>query len=154
MTNESSSVDQSALKTNQAAIIVLTLAGFLLDAPILPGCVAAVMILGTFFPGFALFKQFYRHVLRPANLVAPAPVPGSPKPHEFAQLFGGIVLGIATILLAAGLSAAGWVLAWLVIILAATNLFLGFCAGCFVYFQLGKLGVPGFAPEGEDRSQT
>jgi hypothetical protein len=29
-------------------------------------------------------------------------------------------------------------------VLAAANLFFGFCAGCFVYYQLGKLGVPGF----------
>ena len=37
-----------------------------------------------------------------------------------------------------------WVMVGLVIVLAALNLFLGFCAGCFVYYQLSKLGVPGF----------
>jgi hypothetical protein len=35
-------------------------------------------------------------------------------------------------------------LAWLVVTLAALNLFLGFCAGCFVYYQLNRLQVPGF----------
>ena len=29
----------------------------------------------------------------------------------------------------------------------AMNLFLGFCAGCFTYHTLGKLGVPGFVPK-------
>ncbi|MCA9974174.1 MAG: DUF4395 family protein, partial [Anaerolineales bacterium] len=38
----------------------------------------------------------------------------------------------------------GWTLAWVVVGLAALNLFLGFCAGCFVYYQLTRLGVPGF----------
>jgi hypothetical protein len=35
-------------------------------------------------------------------------------------------------------------MAWVVVVLAALNLFLGFCAGCFVYYQLNRLGVPGF----------
>jgi hypothetical protein len=33
---------------------------------------------------------------------------------------------------------------FIVVVLAAVNLFLGFCVGCFVYYQLNKLGVPGF----------
>jgi hypothetical protein len=41
-------------------------------------------------------------------------------------------------------TALGWALAWLVVVLAALNLFLGFCAGCFVYYQLNRLQVPGF----------
>ena len=50
-----------------------------------------------------------------------------------------------------GLSLLGWALAWLVIGLAALNLFAGFCAGCAVYYWLNRLQVPGFnqsAPEG------
>jgi hypothetical protein len=38
----------------------------------------------------------------------------------------------------------GWSLAGVVALLAALNLFLGFCAGCFVYYQLNRLHVPGF----------
>ena len=33
---------------------------------------------------------------------------------------------------------------WLVIALASLNLFVGFCAGCAVYYWLGKLHLPGF----------
>ena len=39
----------------------------------------------------------------------------------------------------------GWVLSWLVIVLAALNLFVGFCAGCAVYYWLHRLQVPGFS---------
>jgi hypothetical protein len=28
-----------------------------------------------------------------------------------------------------------------VVTLAAVNLFLGFCAGCFMYYQLGRVGI-------------
>jgi hypothetical protein len=39
----------------------------------------------------------------------------------------------------------GWSLVWLVIALAALNLFAGFCVGCAVYYWLARLNVPGFA---------
>ena len=66
-------------------------------------------------------------------------------PHRFAQGFGGVVVALAVIALLAGQSVVGWALVGLVIVLAALNLFMGFCAGCFVYYQLNRLGVPGFA---------
>ena len=53
------------------------------------------------------------------------------------------VLIVALIAFLAGAATAGWALAILVIVLAGVNLFFGFCAGCFVYFQLQRLGVIG-----------
>ena len=70
--------------------------------------------------------------------------PDNPEPHRFAQGFGGVVLLAAIAALATGAMALGWALVGVVVVLAALNLFLGFCAGCFVYYQLNKLGVPGF----------
>ncbi|MER3438442.1 MAG: DUF4395 domain-containing protein, partial [Chloroflexota bacterium] len=35
----------------------------------------------------------------------------------------------------------GWVLAWIVAALALINLLFGFCAGCFLFFQLHRLGL-------------
>ncbi|MBK9050618.1 MAG: DUF4395 family protein [Chloroflexi bacterium] len=68
----------------------------------------------------------------------------NPEPHRFAQGFGGVVVMAAAAAFLAQLATVGWALVWLVIILAALNLFLGFCAGCFLYYQLHRLGVPGF----------
>jgi hypothetical protein len=137
-------VDLSALKVNQASIITLTLLAYILNVPWMAAFVAVVMVAGSALPELALFKQFYRHILKPAGLLASNPVEGPAAPHEFAQLLGGLVLGSGCILLLTGLPFWGWVLAWVVILLAAVNLFFGFCAGCFLYYQLGKLGVPGF----------
>ena len=57
-----------------------------------------------------------------------------------------LVLLAAVVLLYAGAAfvGAGWALVWLVVALAALNLFVGFCAGCAVYYWLGKLRLPGF----------
>jgi hypothetical protein len=137
-------VDHSALKTNQASIILLLVAGFVLESALLVALVAAVMIVGTAFPKAGLFKLLYEKVLKPAGLVKPDVREESPRPHLFAQGLGGTVLVLALVALLFGAPLVGWALVWLVVALAALNLFVGFCLGCFVYYQLGRRGVPGF----------
>jgi DMSO reductase anchor subunit len=51
------------------------------------------------------------------------------------------VLLLASLSLWGGYTVLGWVLAWLVVVLAAVNLFFGFCAGCFAFYQLSRLGL-------------
>jgi hypothetical protein len=139
-------VDHSALRTNQAFIIALLLIAFITGFWPLTAFVAAVMLIGTLLPGLALFQRIYRHALRPTGLVRPDRVPDSPAPHRFAQGMGGTFTLASAVLLATGTGApaVGWAFSWLVILLAALNLFVGFCAGCFVYYRLERLGVPGF----------
>jgi hypothetical protein len=137
-------VDRSALRVNQAIIIALLALAFVADSALLVAFVAAVMLLGTIEPRFALFQQFYRGALKPAGLVRPDVIEDNPEPHRFAQGIGGTVLSLGLLALGLGLPALGWGLVWMVIALAAANLFLGFCAGCFIYYQFNRLGVPGF----------
>ncbi|HRQ39223.1 MAG TPA: DUF4395 domain-containing protein [Chloroflexota bacterium] len=137
-------VDQSALKVNQAFIIGLLLLAFLLDAVWLVALVAVVMLLGTAVPDLGLFKRIYQHILKPAGIVKPHVITDNPEPHRFSQGLGGVFVTLATVALLTGLPTIGWALVWLVVILAGLNLFLGFCAGCFIYYQLNRLGVPGF----------
>lgn len=144
MADESRRVDQAALKVNQAFIIALLVVAFILDSWPLAAFVAIVMLLGTAAPALSLFKQIYRQILQPAGVVKPRVIVDNPEPHRFAQGFGGVVLGLGTIAVALGATVLGWALVWLVVALAALNLFLGFCAGCFVYYQLNRVGVPGF----------
>ncbi|MCP5099001.1 MAG: DUF4395 domain-containing protein [Chloroflexi bacterium] len=138
-------VDQSALRTNQAFIITLLILAFLLDSVWLVLFVGVVMLVGTAVPQLSLFKQIYLTVLRSNGLIKPDVITDNPEPHRFAQGFGGVVVAAAVIALIAGQSTIGWAFVWLVVALAALNLFLGFCAGCFVYYQFNRLGVPGFA---------
>jgi molybdopterin converting factor small subunit len=144
-------VDQSALRVNQAFIIALLLLAYVLNGVWPVAFVAAVMLVGTAVPQLQLFKQIYQYILKPAGLVKPNVINDNPEPHRFAQGFGGVVLIAAVLALVGGLPLAGWALTGVVVILAALNLFLGFCAGCFVYYQLNRLGVPwfGYDPVGE-----
>ena len=136
-------VDHSALRTNQAFIIGLLLAAYVGHAPWLVALVALVMAYGTARrqPGF---KVFYTRLLKPRGWVKPDVLSDNPEPHVFAQGFGAVVLAGAVAAFWADLGALAWGLAWLVIALAALNLFVGFCAGCAVYYWLSRVHLPGF----------
>jgi len=137
-------VDHSALRVNQAFIIGLLLAAFVANAPWLAALVLLVMAYGTARrqPGF---KVVYSAFLKPRGWVKPDVVTDNAEPHVFAQGFGAVVLLAATLALWSGAAVLGWALVWLVIALAALNLFIGFCAGCAVYYWLNRLNLPGFS---------
>ncbi len=122
-------------------IIALLLAAFLLNWTWLVALTAAVMLIGTIWPAAGLFKLIYARLLKPAGLLRPDVIQDDPAPHLFAQGLGGLVLLAATVALIAGAPLAGWTLAGVVVVLAAVNLFLRFCLGCFIYYQLARRGI-------------
>lgn len=133
-------VDHNALRTNQACVAGFTVLAFLLDRPWLVALVAAVMLVGTADPRLALFQQAYHRWLK-GRWLPPDEREDDPAPHRFAQGMGGSVLLLAAGSLWGGYTLLGWILAWVVVVLAAVNLLFGFCAGCFVFYQLSRLGV-------------
>ncbi len=137
-------VDHSALRTNQAFIIGLLLISFVTDEKALVVFVAAVMLVGTFLPKISLFKGVYLYFLKPRGLIKPDVKIDNPEPHLFAQGVGGVFLTAATLAFLANVATVGWALVWIVIALAALNLFAGICVGCLMYYWLNRLGVPGF----------
>jgi hypothetical protein len=136
-------VDVNALRTNQTLIVTLVVVAFVMGAGTggawLVGFVGLSLAIGTGFPGFGPFQLLYRRALRRAGIVAAKPRPDDPAPHRFAQALGSVFLITAAAALFAGATVVGWALAWLVVALALVNLLFGFCAGCFVFYHLGRL---------------
>ena len=145
MSSATQLVDHSALKVNQAGIIATVLVAFIgsffwtLFLVLVP-LLAIVLLLGTFVPRLALFKQIYFKVLKPRGIVKPAPVQDRPEPHNFAQGLGGVFLGIASLLIVS-VPIVGLALALLVAALAFVNLAFGYCLGCQIFYQLERRGV-------------
>ncbi len=139
-------VDHAALRVNQAFIIGLSIAAFILNSKWLVLAVMLVMAYGTVRrqPGF---KIFYTRLLKPRGWVKPDVIPDNSEPHVFAQGFGAVVLAGAVTALFLSVPTVGWGLVWLVVALAALNLFVGFCVGCAVYYWLNRLRLPGFVKE-------
>jgi len=124
-------IDRTAGKVNQAGIMLTLLISFLVSAlwppaTLLVPLLAAVLLLGPVEPRAAVFKQLYSHVLRPAGILTARPVSESSRPHNFAQLLGGLVLALASLAFLASAPLVGWVLAWIVLLLAFANLAFGF----------------------------
>ncbi len=141
---ESRVVDHSAIRTNQAFIIGLLFVAFIFDLKWLVALVAAVMLVGSVLPAISLFKAIYLYLLKPSGLLKPDVRPDNPEPHLFAQGVGGLVLVAATIAFVLNVAVVGWALSWVVIALAALNLFAGICVGCLMYYWFNRLGIPGF----------
>lgn len=137
-------VDQNGLKTGQALTIILLVAAFLLDSVLLVAFVALAQILGALDVPFAPYRLFYQRVVKPSGRVKPNVQPDNPEPHRFAMLVGALFNGAATLLLLAGAPLPAWILVGIVVVLANLNFWLNFCAGCWMYYQFNRLGIPGF----------
>ncbi len=137
-------VDQTGLKTGQALTIILLIAAFILQSPLLVALVALAQLLGALDTSFAPYRLFYQYVVKASGLVKPNVQMDNPEPHRFAMLVGALFNGTATVLLLAGVPTVAWVLVGIVVVLANLNFWVNFCAGCWMYYQFNRLGVPGF----------
>lgn len=144
MNKEAEQVDQTAIKTAQLTTLVLLLIGFVLNYPWIVAATAAAQLLGATGLSWAPFRLLYRFVLKPLRIAKPKVQPDHHAPHRFASLVGGLFNTAATVLLFSGAPVPGWVLVWIVIILANLNVWIGFCLGCWMYYTLNRLGLPGF----------
>ena len=135
-------VDTHLAKFSQACTVVLTALAFLLNQPIIVVITAVVMAIAALTPNVSPYRLLYRYVAVPLHLLRPRIVEDDPAPHRFAQGVGAVFLIAASILLfLTKATVVGWVLDLIVFVLAGINLTVGFCAGCFVYYHLGRLGL-------------
>jgi len=135
-------VDTHLLKFSQAWVVALTALAFALQLRWLVVVAALCLASSAIAPGVGPFRLLYRYVATPLRLLRPRIVEDDPAPHRFAQAVGATFLVAASVavVLAPG-AAIGWALDLIVFALALLNLTVGFCAGCFVYYQLGRLGL-------------
>jgi hypothetical protein len=135
-------VDTQLGKFSQASTVLLTALAFLINQPILVLITAIIMLLSAIAPAVSPYGILYRYFVLPSGLLKPRVVEDDPAPHRFAQGVGAIFLLVASALFFfTPFTVAGWTLDLIVFVLASANLFVGFCAGCFVYYHLGRLGL-------------
>jgi hypothetical protein len=137
---QSSVVDQTAIKFAQTVITIWIVVAGALAAPWLIAFLAAALATSAGSPSRSLFRLLYQQAAVPLGIVRPRVIPDDPAPHRFAQGVGAAFLALSTLALFVGASTLGWVLAGFVAALALLNVVAGFCAGCFVYYQLSRRG--------------
>ena len=111
-------VDTHLAKFSQACVVLLTALAFLLNQPIIVAITAVLMAISALAPSISPFRLLYKGVVLPLRLLKPRIVEDDPAPHRFAPGVGFVVF-----------------------VLAGINLTVGFCAGCFVYYHLGRIGL-------------
>jgi Domain of unknown function (DUF4395) len=135
-------VDTHLAKFSQAVTVLLSALAFLLNQPIIVAIAALILTLAAIVPSVSPFRLLYRYIVLPLHLLQPRIVEDDPAPHRFAQGVGAAFLIASSLLLyLTSATAVGWALDLIVFVLAAINLTVGFCAGCFVYYHLGRLGI-------------
>lgn len=135
-------VDTHLLKFSQACTVLLSALAFLLNLPILVVIGAIALAWSALFPSVGPFRLLYRGVVLPLHILKPRIVEDDPAPHRFAQGVGAVfMIAASLVLLLTQAFVVGWTLDLLVFFLATLNFTVGFCAGCFVYYHLGRLGV-------------
>jgi hypothetical protein len=135
-------VDTHFAKFSQACTVLLTGLAFLLNQPWLVLITAIIMTLSALAPTISPYRLLYRGIILPLHLLRPRIIEDDPAPHRFAQGVGAAFLIASTIILfLLNAPIPGWTLDLIVFVLAAINLTVGFCAGCFVYYHLGRLGL-------------
>lgn len=135
-------LDAHLLKFSQACTVLLTALAFIVQQPIVVAIAAACLAISALAPAVSPFRLLYRGVALPLHLLKPRIVEDDPAPHRFAQSIGAVFLIASSLfLLLTNAFVVGWTLDLIVFALAGLNFSVGFCAGCFVYYHLGRLGV-------------
>ena len=135
-------VDTHLAKFSQAGTVLLSALAFLLNQPLIVAITAIILLLSALAPSISPFRLLYRYIALPLHLLRPRIVEDDPAPHRFAQGVGAAFLIVSSLLLfLTSAIALGWALDLVVFVLAGINLTVGFCAGCFVYYHLGRAGV-------------
>jgi len=89
------------------------------------------------------FTLLYRWVVSPLHLMQSDYRLDNIQPHKFGQLIGALTVVFALILIEYGYPTAGWLVVGVLILLTAIS-YAGWCVGCFIYYQLNRLGLGGF----------
>ena len=135
-------VDTHLGKFSNGCTVLLSALAFVLNQPIIVAITAIILLLAAIVPSISPYRLLYRYIVLPLHLLRPRMVEDDPAPHRFAQGVGAaFLIASSLVLFVTSATALGWALDLIVFALAAINLTVGFCAGCFVYYHLGRVGV-------------
>lgn len=136
-------VDHSAIKTGQSLAIATLTGAFVLNRWEPVAFLAGVFLFTSVFFEWGPFALVYRLLLKPFGLVKPDLRTDNPQPHRFGQAVGAVSAALAAAALYFNYTTLGWVLVWVLIVLTGVS-FMGWCIGCFIYYQFNRIGFGGF----------
>jgi len=140
-------VDQNELRSNQVLVSGILLLAFFLSSWELVALQSGIFFIATITPRFNPYRLIYLYLLQPLGLLKPDFRTDHSEAHRFAVLLGFVMTAVASYLIINGYTQIGWSLVWLIIVLTAVAI-IGWCAGCFTYYTLHRLGLSRFFKHG------
>lgn len=139
----SNQIDHAEIKMGQILTIVISAIALVLQNQILLIILGCIFLLSGTVRVISPFSLLYRWVINPLGIIKSDYRLDNIQPHKFGQLVGVITVVLALILMHFGFTFAGWSIVIVLIVLTATS-YAGWCVGCFMYYQLNRLGLGGF----------
>ena len=136
-------VDHAEIKMGQLLTIVFSGAALVLQSTVPLILLGLVFLLSGSVRAISPFTLLYRGVVRPLRLMRSDYRLDNIQPHKFGQLIGALTVVLAVGLIESGYAMAGWTVVVALILLTAIS-YAGWCVGCFLYYQINRLGMGGF----------
>ncbi len=136
-------VDHAEIKMGQLLTIGISGAALMMQETLPLFLLGIVFLLSGSVRGISPFTLLYRWVVRPLHLMRSDYRLDNIQPHKFGQLVGALTVALALGLIEYGYSPAGWGVVAVLIVLTVVS-YAGWCIGCFLYYQMNRLGLGGF----------
>lgn len=140
---QTTQVDHAEIKLGQILTMALSALAFVLSDPRWLIALGGIFLITALIRPLSPFVLLYRLVIRPLNVMHSDYRLDNIQPHSFGQLIGALTAAIAFVLIHQGFIIAGWTVVWILFGLTLVS-YLGWCIGCFMYYQLNRLGLKGF----------
>ena len=137
-------VDADEIRTGQFLTVAIVTSAFVLDYWPLIAFQFAVFTTG-FLTRYKLdlYVLIYRYLVLPARILKQDMRIDNIEAYHFANIMGMFVSGAASYFLYSGQIQIGWTIVLVMMVLGSLG-FAGWCIGCYVYYQLQKMGIKGF----------
>jgi hypothetical protein len=136
-------VDHAEIKLGQILTMLLSVAAAVFAEPVYLIVLGGIFLVTAAYRPLSPFVLIYRYVVKPLGLIRSDYRLDNIQSHAFGQFVGAITVMVALALLYMGYRQAGWAIVWVLFSLTLIS-YLGWCVGCFLYYQLYRLGLQGF----------
>jgi hypothetical protein len=136
-------VDHAEIKTGQLLTMLVSAAAFFLQDPRWLMGLGLIFLVTAVARPLSPFVWTYRYLVAPLRLMRSDYRLDNIQAHSFGQLVGAATVVVILALLHAGFAVAAWIVVGVLFGLTLIS-YLGWCVGCFLYYQLNRLGLKGF----------
>lgn len=136
-------VDHAEIKMGQILTIAFTATALVLQNTLPLMILGVVCLLSGTVRMLSPFSMLYRWVIKPGGIMKSDYRLDNIQPHKFGQLVGAVTVVISLVCMQLGYPMVGWGIAVVLIILTVVS-YAGWCIGCFIYYQLNRIGMGGF----------